>query len=177
MAIGQWQWHFNILIFDSSRPLASSMLAPGVPEMMVELGSDDDSAKTFVVSIFVLGFALGPLITAPMSELYGRTPVYHVCNSMFLIWTIACGVATNIGMMLAFRFLAGFFGVAVLTCGSGTIIDLMPREKRGRAMSIWSVGPLLGPVIGPVCAGFLVEAMGYKWVFWVIAMVVSVFAL
>lgn len=141
--------------------------------MMAEFQSDNDSAKTFVVSIFVLGFAVGPLLMAPLSELYGRTPIYHVCNSLFVVFSIACALANNVGMMLTFRFFAGFFGVAVVTCGSGSIADMMPAEKRGQAMAIWSVGPLLGPVIGPVCAGFLVEEVGWRWIFWVTSIVVS----
>ena len=148
------------------------MLAPGVPEVMVEFGINNDQLATFVVSVFVLGFAFGPLVTAPLSELYGRTIIYHVCNALFTIFTIACALATNMNMLIGFRFLAGFSGVAVITCGSGTIADLMPPERRGGAMAIWSVGPLLGPVVGPVCAGFLVEAKGWRWVFWVISIAV-----
>lgn len=149
------------------------MLAPGVPQLMKEFNSNNDMVKTFVVSVFVLGFATGPLVMAPLSELYGRTPVYHICNSLFVIFTAACALASNEGMMIVFRFFAGFFGVAVVTCGGGSIADMMPAEQRGRAMSVWSVGPLLGPVIGPVCAGFLVEAKGWRWIFWVTTIIVS----
>lgn len=149
------------------------MLAPGVPLVMEEFKTDNQMLATFVVSVFVLGFAFGPLLTAPMSELYGRTIVYHVCNILFTIFTVACALATNMNMLIAFRFLAGFAGVAVVTSGSGTIADLMPPEQRGGAMAIWTLGPLLGPVIGPVCAGFLVEVKGWRWVFWIIAMAVS----
>lgn len=149
------------------------MLAPGVPLILADFGSTNSKLATFVVSIFVLGFAFGPLVVAPLSELYGRSPVYHVSNVLFTIFTAACGLSTNMGMLIAFRFLAGFAGVTVVTCGSGTIADLMPPEKRGAAMAIWSVGPLLGPVIGPVCAGFLVEAKGWEWVFWIITIFVS----
>ncbi len=149
------------------------MMAPAVPEILGDFSVTDDRLGTFCVSVFVLGFAFGPLVIAPLSELYGRTIVYHVFNSLFTVFTVACALSTNMGMLIAFRFLAGFAGVAVLTCGSGTIADVMPPETRGRAMAIWSAGPLLGPVIGPVCAGFLVQAVGWRWVFWVIAIVVS----
>ena len=149
------------------------MMSPGVPELMADFGTSNNQVATIVVSIFVLGFAFGPLLLAPLSELYGRVPVYHVCNTVFVIFSAACGLATDIGMLLAFRFLAGFAGVAVVTCGSGTIADLMPPEKRGGAMALWSLGPLVGPVAGPVCAGFLVDAKGWRWVFWVITIVVS----
>ncbi|TVY81423.1 Efflux pump radE [Lachnellula suecica] len=144
-------------------PVASSMMAPGVPLILEEFQTDSQQVATFVVSAFVLGFAVGPIFIAPLSELYGRNKIYHTCNTLFVIFTIACALSSSMGMLIAFRFLGGMAGVAVITCGSGTIVDMMPPENRGVAMSLWSVGPLLGPVIGPVCAGFLVEALGWRW--------------
>lgn len=149
------------------------MMAPGVPEIMAEFNNSSTEASTFVVSIFVLGFAFGPLLMAPLSEIYGRTPVYHICNSLFVLFMVGCALSQNVGMLMAFRFLSGFVGVAVVTCGSGSIADMVPAEQRGGAMAVWSIGPMLGPVVGPVCAGFLVEAKGWRWVFWVTTIVVS----
>lgn len=126
----------------------------------------------FVVSIYILGFAFGPLLIAPMSELYGRAPVYNVCNLFFVVFTVCCAVSTNMGMLIAFRFLAGCAGASPLTIGGGTIADIMPREKRAGAMAIWGMGPLLGPVLGPVCGGFLVQAKGWRWVFWIVTIFV-----
>ncbi|GME24691.1 putative mfs multidrug protein [Neofusicoccum parvum] len=152
-------------------PLASSMFAPGVPQVLREFHTTNNLVATFVVSVYVLGFAMGPLIIAPLSEMYGRAPLYHAGNVGFIIFTIACAVSNSLGMLIAFRFLAGCFGAACLTIGAGTIADVMPVEKRGAAMAIYAMGPLLGPVIGPVCGGFLVEAKGWRWVFWLLTIV------
>ncbi|KAL5358521.1 major facilitator superfamily domain-containing protein [Aspergillus floccosus] len=150
-------------------PLASSMVAPGVPHVLKDFQTSSVTLAGFVVSVYVLGFAFGPLIIAPLSEYYGRIVVYNVCNVLFLVFTIISAVSQNMAMLVVFRFLAGFVGVAPITCGSGTIADVMPREKRGVAMSLWSLGPLFGPIIGPIAGGFLVEATGWRWVFWVLA--------
>ncbi|KAK4546145.1 hypothetical protein LTR36_002282 [Oleoguttula mirabilis] len=150
-------------------PLASSMFAPGVPEVLADFHTTSDNLATFVVSVYLLGFAMGPLLVAPLGELYGRLPVYHACNVGFICWTVACALATNMNMLIGFRFLAGCWGVAPLTNGGGTIADLMAPEKRGSAMAIWAIGPLLGPVIGPVAGGFLAQAEGWRWIFWVLA--------
>lgn len=104
-----------------------------------------------------------------MSELYGRIPIYNVANLLFVIFNISCAVSTSMGMLIAFRFLAGCAGAAPLTLGGGTIADMFPPQQRAGAMAIWSIGPLLGPVIGPVCGGFLVESMSWRWVFWILA--------
>ena len=156
-----------------SRPLASSMFAPGVPEVMKEFKSDNVQLASFVVSIYILGYAFGPLVVAPLSELYGRLPMYHICNLMFVIFTIACAVSSNLNMLIGFRFIEGLFGSCPLTIGGGTIADMIIQEKRGGVMAIWALGPLMGPVIGPVAGGYLSQARGWRWVFWVIAMVVS----
>ncbi|KAL8816283.1 MAG: hypothetical protein Q9223_004675 [Gallowayella weberi] len=152
-------------------PLASSMFAPGIPELMREFRSDNVELASFVVSVYILGFAFGPMLIAPMSEEYGRSPIYLVCNIGFIIFTIACAVSSNLNMLIAWRFFQGVFGSAPLTIGGGTIADIIVQEKRGGVMAIWAMGPLMGPVIGPVAGGFLCQAKGWRWVFWLIAIV------
>ena len=154
-------------------PLASSMVAPGILGILKEFGSTDTTLGSFVVSIFVLGYAVGPLVIAPMSEIYGRVPVYGVCNALFVVWTLACAFAPNLGALLVFRFFQGVAGVCPQTIGSGTISDLIPAEQRGAFMSAFSLGPLLGPVIGPVAGAFLSEREGWRWVFRVLTIAVS----
>lgn len=149
------------------------MFAPGVPQVMKEFNSTNQELAGFVVSVYILGYAFGPLLIAPLSELYGRLPLYHSCNVGFVISTIACAVSSNLNMLIGFRFLEGTFGSAALTLGGGSIADMIIQEKRGAAMAIWAMGPLLGPVVGPVAGGFLSQAKGWRWVFWLITIVVS----
>ncbi|KAH7136425.1 major facilitator superfamily domain-containing protein [Dactylonectria macrodidyma] len=152
-------------------PLASSIFAPAVPLLMADFKSSDTELAAFVVSVYVLGFAFGPMVLAPLSEMYGRVPVYHVCNACFVAFTAGCALAPSLGSLVAFRFLAGCFGSAPLTNGGGSIADIFPQEKRGAVMAAFSVGPLLGPIIGPVVGGFLSDEKGWRWVFWVVAIV------
>lgn len=65
---------------------------------------------SFITSIYLLGYAFGPLVLAPVSELYGRNIVYNVCNVVFLVFNIACAKAPNMGGLLAFRLFAGIAG-------------------------------------------------------------------
>ncbi|KAI1848736.1 hypothetical protein JX266_005595 [Neoarthrinium moseri] len=170
----KWINILTISVISFLVPLVSSMLAPGVEQLMQEFRTDSTLFATFVVSIFVLGFASGPLLLAPLSELYGRVLIYNITNMLFLVFTIMCALSQNQGMILAFRFLSGFVGVATITIGSGTIADLMPREKRGKAVSLWSVGPILGPMVGPIIGGYVTEASGWRWMFWTISIVIGV---
>lgn len=155
-------------------PLASSMVAPGVPLILRDFHTHDETIGSFVVSIYVLGYAIGPLVIAPMSEVYGRLPVYHICNVFFTIWTLACALAPNVGSLLVFRLFAGLAGSCPITIGGGSIADTFSQSERGGAMALFALGPLFGPVIGPVAGGYLSEAAGWRWVFWVLLIAAGV---
>jgi multidrug resistance protein len=155
-------------------PLGSSSFAPGVPQLMDEFNNDSTLLSGFVVSVYVLGFAIGPLAIAPLSEMYGRLPLYHTCGIMFAIFNIACAVAGNLTQLIVFRLLAGCFGAAPLALGGGTIADLARPETRATAMAIWTLGPTVGPVIGPVAGGFICKNLGWRWNFWIIAIAAGV---
>ena len=126
--------------------MGSSMLAPAVPDVMKSLHSDNAELQSFVVSIYVIGFVVGPLVVAPLSELFGRAIVYHVSNVVFLGATIGCALSTNVGMFLAFRLLCGCAGAAPLALGGGSISDIMEPERMGTAMAVWGLGSLVPPV-------------------------------
>ncbi|RVX69790.1 hypothetical protein B0A52_06435 [Exophiala mesophila] len=149
-------------------PLASSMFAPAVPQMMNEFGESSVVMSSFVVSVYIIGYAFGPLVIAPMSELYGRLWVYHINSFLFIIFTMACGLSTNLGMICAFRFLAGVAGSCPITVGSGSIADTFPQDQRGKVMSIWTFPILFGPSIGPVIGSYLSEGAGWRWDFWLL---------
>ncbi|KAJ5675650.1 MFS general substrate transporter [Penicillium macrosclerotiorum] len=147
-------------------PFASSTMSPALLAIGKDFPGTSNTLLSFTVSIYIIGFGLGPLILAPLSEVYGRNVIYHVSNIMFTLFTACCGLSPNIGALLAFRVAAGFFGGAPLTNGGGTIADLVPAQERGFIMSIFSASMLIGPVLGPVVGGFLAQAKGWRWIFW-----------
>jgi MFS family permease len=108
---------------------------------MKEFNSKSELLEGFVVSVYVLGFAFGPLVIAPMSEMWGRLKLYHSCSFLFFVCTIICAVSKSMSMLIVFRFLAGSVGAAPLALGGGTIADLIPIEQRATAMAIWVLGP------------------------------------
>ncbi|KAJ5082220.1 hypothetical protein N7532_011263 [Penicillium argentinense] len=166
----------SIALITFLTPLGSSMFAPGVNQLVKDFEITSTELASFVVSVYLLGYCFGPLLIAPISELYGRRWVYNVCNIFYVIWTITCAVAPDIGSLTVFRFFAGCVGSCPLTIGAGSIADMFAQEKRGSAMAAWAIGPLIGPVVGPVgkyifsCGGYLAQAKGWRWTFWVLAM-------
>jgi multidrug resistance protein len=144
------------------------MFAPGISFMNEEFDNKSTLLSSFVVSVFVLGYAVGPLLLSPLCEIYGRRIVLTCANCFFVVWQIGCALSPNLGSLIAFRFLAGMGGSGCITIGGGVIADLFQTDQRGFASSIFSLGPLFGPVVGPICGGFIAQRAGWRWVFWVL---------
>ena len=113
---------------------------------MSEFHSTNQELASFAVSVYIRGFAFGPLIIAPSSEIWGRLPVYHVGDTMFVIFSVACSVSTDLPMFCVFRFFQGIVRATPLTNGGATIGDVIPQEQRGSYLALWAVGPLIGCV-------------------------------
>lgn len=172
----KWTMTGIVSLYTFVTPLASSMMAPGLPEIAIKYDITSATVVALTLSIFLLTFALGPLLWGPLSEMYGRTWIYHVCNLMFLCFNVGCGYSKNVGQLIGLRLLAGFVGSAPIACGGGTVSDLFSERDRASAMAVFSLGPLIGPVVGPIAGGFITETIGIKWIFIVIAALCAVAA-
>ncbi|PSN68463.1 rade putative MSF transporter [Corynespora cassiicola Philippines] len=150
-------------------PLASSVFAPGVPQAQNAFNNHDETLATLVVSIFLLGYVAGPLVLVPLADVFGRVTIYHAGNLGFIVFTIACAVSTNMNMLIGFRFLSGLVSSAPMTVGGGSIVDILPPQKRGFGIMVWNLPLVAGPVIGPVAGGFLTQDAGWRWLFWLVA--------
>ncbi|THC97278.1 hypothetical protein EYZ11_003226 [Aspergillus tanneri] len=143
--------------------MESSAFTGGIEQIMeaFEVGT---TVATLGVSLFVVGFAIGPLLWAPMSELWGRQYLFAISYCGLTVFNAAATGSKNIQSLIIFRFLAGAFGSSPLTNAGGVIADLFPATQRGLAMSIFACAPFLGPVLGPISGGFLGMNAGWQWV-------------
>ncbi|TQN72982.1 MFS transporter prlG [Colletotrichum shisoi] len=148
-------------------PFASSILAPAVGPLNEDLGNDDMTLGTLPVSIYLLGYAVGPLFLAPLSEMYGRRPVLNAANAFFCACLAGCALAPSLASLIAFRFLTGVGGSGCLAIGGGVIADLFPVAERGSAISLWMIGPLIGPTVAPIAGAYIAQDLGWRWSSWV----------
>jgi hypothetical protein len=119
-------------------PLASSMVAPVTGLILKDFDTSNEMIGSFIVSIYVLGYALGPLVLCPYSEMYGRLPLYHVNNALFTFWNLGAALSPNVCALLAFRLLAGIAGSCPVTIGNGSIADTVAKEQRGLVTAMFS---------------------------------------
>ncbi|UZJ53527.1 hypothetical protein CBS101457_002847 [Exobasidium rhododendri] len=167
-----WSLHrrWSVIVIVSTytflSPLSSSMIAPALPTISAQFHITSSVLESLMLSVFVLAYAVGPLFLAPLSEMFGRRIVLQSANAFFIIFTVACAVAQDRVQLSIFRFFAGLGGSAPLTIGGGTVSDLMLPEERGVAMSIYSLGPLMGPALGPIIGGWIIQRTGnWRWIF------------
>ncbi|GAB7349413.1 hypothetical protein MBLNU459_g8530t1 [Dothideomycetes sp. NU459] len=126
-----------------------------------------EEVALLTITVFVVGFGLGPVAFAPLSESFGRRPVYASTLLVAVIFVIPCAVAKNIETLIICRAIDGiaFSGPMVLV--AGTLADLWPKEERGVPMAAFSAAPFIGPAIGPLVGGFLSDALGWRWLYWI----------
>ncbi|KAG2493227.1 hypothetical protein HYH03_008643 [Edaphochlamys debaryana] len=144
----------------------SSAYAGALGDLVQDLGASPEGAVAGI-SAFVLGFALGPLLWAPLSEVVGRRAVFIWTYAALVLFNAACAVAPGLVSLVVLRFLAGAFGSSPLTNAGGTIADMFGAGQRGLALSVFAAAPFMGPVIGPIVGGFTSQAVGWRWVMWV----------
>lgn len=142
--------------------LCSSIYTAGISDIEHDFDISTTTAQ-LGVSLFVAGFAIGPLIWAPLSEIYGRQLIFFVTYGAFTIFCAASAASATFVQLVVFRFLAGAFGSSPITNAAALIADIFDASDRGMAMSLFSMGPFMGPVLGPICGGFLGDAGGWRW--------------
>ncbi|KAH7109498.1 putative MFS multidrug transporter [Dactylonectria estremocensis] len=159
-----WQI-FIVAMIQLISNLASTMFAPAASQLMEDFDFSSTLLSSLAVSIYVAGFAIGPLIWAPLSEVYGRLTIYAISSVLFVAFIVGSAFATDLGMFLAFRLLSGCGGAASLACSGGTLADVIPRRERGKWMALLAIGPIMGPTIGPIIGGFVGQYIGWRWIF------------
>ncbi|KAF5506391.1 Efflux pump vrtL [Colletotrichum siamense] len=145
------------------------MLAPALDTLSDDLNVESDIETYLLMSIFLLAYAVGPFVLAPLSEMYGRVVVLQSANMFYLVFNTVCGFSTSKEQMLAFRFLSGLGGSAPQALGGGVLSDCFRAEERGTATAIYSLAPFLGPAVGPIAAGYLTQYMSWRWIFWTVS--------
>jgi MFS family permease len=160
---GKWSITILVAIATLGVTFDSSAYTGGIRQIIGQFGVSQEVA-TLGVSLFVLGFAIGPLLWAPLSELYGRQIVFTATYGVLTILCAGAAGSQNIQTLIALRAFAGAFGSSPLTNAGGVISYLFTTEQRGLATAFFAAAPFLGPTLGPIVGGFLGETKGWRWI-------------
>lgn len=161
----KWLITFQIAVAAMVAPMGSSIILPALTDI-----STDFNSKPFItnlsVALYMLAMSIFPLWWSSFSETGGRRNVYILSFTLFVIFNILAAVSTSIGMFIVFRLLSGGTSAAVQAVGAGTIADIWEVHERGRAMGIFYLGPLCGPLLSPVIGGALTQGLGWRSTQW-----------
>ncbi|KAF8433453.1 major facilitator superfamily domain-containing protein [Terfezia claveryi] len=154
--------------------LYSTSFLSGGPGMMKDFGITSKTILALGMTVFMIGLAFGPLVLAPMSELYGRRPVYILTLGLAFILVLPACFANNYGTILAVRFIGAFMGSVSLANAPGTLGDIFGEDYRAFAFSCYFLAPMNGTVLGPVIGGVIYQSLGWKWINWVVFILLGV---
>ncbi|KAM7187662.1 Major facilitator superfamily domain containing protein [Naviculisporaceae sp. PSN 640] len=152
-----------------------SALAANITPFMGEFNIPLGPQTILPTSVYLGGFMCGPLIFAPLSEFYGRSPILIIGFTFFTLATLGTALAPSWPAFLVFRFLTGVFGAPPISVGGGVVADMFDEEVlRGRIMMLWGASTFMGPLGAPIITGFTAGTIGWRWPFWIAFILASV---
>jgi len=137
-----------------------------LPYMQGTLSASQDQIN-WVLTSYIVAAAI---MTAPVGWIanrFGRKRTFIVCSAGFTIASVLCGLAQDINQMVLFRLLQGVFGAALVPLSQAVMLDSYTLQERAKAMSIWGMGVMMGPIMGPSLGAWLTETYSWHWVFFV----------
>jgi DHA2 family multidrug resistance protein len=137
-----------------------------LPHMQASLGATQDSI-TWVLTSYILASAVTIPITGWLADRIGSRQLFLFSVGLFIIASMLCGIATNLPEMVAFRLLQGVAGAFIAPLAQTVMLDINPPSSHGRAMAIYGMGIMIGPIAGPILGGLLTENFSWRWVFYV----------
>ncbi|TQV99624.1 MFS polyamine transporter [Cordyceps javanica] len=154
--------------------LLGTIFAPSLESVMEDLGETSPVRGALQIGIFLIAFALAPIFLAPLTERYGRRVVITCGNIIFIVFCLGGGFARSTGQLAVCRFFSGVGGSSSLSAYGGVLADLWGLKDRPRASAAVGGTLLLGPVLGPVCGGWISELVSWRWTCWVPAIAATV---
>jgi MFS transporter, DHA2 family, multidrug resistance protein len=137
-----------------------------LPYMQGTLSASQDQIN-WVLTSYIVAAAI---MTAPVgwvANRFGRKRIFIACSAGFTAASVLCGLAQDINQMVLFRLLQGVFGAALVPLSQAVMLDMYSLQERAKAMSIWGMGVMMGPIMGPSLGAWLTETYSWHWVFFV----------
>jgi len=146
--------------------LDSTIANVALPHMQAALGATADTV-TWVLTSYIVASAVAIPLTGFLSDRFGSRSLFLVSVVGFVAASMLCGLAQTLPEMVAFRILQGIAAAFMNPLSQTVMLDINPPSKQAGAMSIWGMGVMVGPILGPVLGGWLTENYDWRWVFYV----------
>ncbi|HTJ62922.1 MAG TPA: DHA2 family efflux MFS transporter permease subunit [Alphaproteobacteria bacterium] len=137
-----------------------------LPHMQGSLGATQDQIA-WVLTSYLVAAAIATPVTAWLALQLGRTRLFTLALAGFTGASMLCGIGTTLPEMVLFRLMQGVFGAALVPLSQSILLDTYPRHEVGKAMGMFSMGVMVGPILGPIVGGYLTDQLSWRWCFYI----------
>ncbi len=157
---------FTVMAATIMHALDGTIANVALPSIQGSLSATQEQVSWVVTSYIVASAIMTPL-AGFCAMRFGLRRTLATCVVGFTIVSMLCGAAQSLDQLVLFRALQGGFGAALVPVSQAIMMDTYPREEQGKAMAMWGVGTMLGPIAGPSLGGWLTDEFSWRWVFYV----------
>ncbi|KAK2753048.1 hypothetical protein FQN55_005008 [Onygenales sp. PD_40] len=161
----KWMVTFIVAIGAAAAPFGSAIFYPALGQVASSLNATP-TVTNLSITLYMLSTSIFPLWWSSFSETFGRRSIYIISFTLFNVFNILSAVSTSIQMLIVMRLLSGGASASVQAIGAGTIADIWEPRERGRAMGIFYLGPLCGPLLAPIIGGAISQPWGWRSTQW-----------
>ncbi|NTV96688.1 MAG: multidrug effflux MFS transporter, partial [Thiobacillus sp.] len=165
---GMPAWLVLLGVLIAIGPLSIDMYLPGFPAMAAEFAGQPGKPEYTLASFFV-GMAFGQLLYGPLSDRFGRKPPLYVGLALYTVASLGGALTASLGHLVAWRLLQGLGGCAGMVITRAVIRDRCGLRDSARAMSMLMLVMGAAPILAPMLGGWVVEAWGWRAIFWILA--------
>jgi DHA2 family multidrug resistance protein len=137
-----------------------------LPRMQTSLGATSETVS-WVLTSYIVAAAIAIPATGWLSDRLGSRNLFLFAVGGFIVASMLCGTAVSLEEMVAFRVLQGIAAAFIGPLSQTAMLDVNPPERAAKAMSVWGMGVMVGPILGPVIGGWLTESYNWRWCFYV----------
>ncbi|HEY5020466.1 MAG TPA: DHA2 family efflux MFS transporter permease subunit [Steroidobacteraceae bacterium] len=156
----------SVMVASIMQALDTTIANVALPRIQGSLSSTQDQIN-WVLTSYIIATAIMMPLSGWLAGQFGRKRVFLISIAGFTAASVLCGLAQTLPQMVVFRALQGLGGAALVPMSQAVLLDINPTAHHGRAMSVWGMGVVLGPIVGPALGGWLTDDYNWRWVFYI----------
>jgi len=156
----------SVMVASIMQALDTTIANVALPRIQGSLSATQDQI-TWVLTSYIICTAIMMPLSGWLAGQFGRKRIFLISIAVFTFASVLCGLAQTLPEMVVFRGLQGLGGAALVPMSQAVLLDINPPERHGRAMAVWGMGVILGPIIGPALGGWLTDDYNWRWVFYI----------
>jgi len=154
----------SLAVFMNVLDLAIANVA--IPQLAGELGTSADQG-TWVITSFAVSAAIAMPLTGWLGRRYGEVRVFLVCTAMFTVASLACGLSSNLAVLIAMRTIQGVFGGPMIPLSQSLLLNNYPADRKNVALALLMMVTIVAPVLGPILGGWITDNWNWAWIFYI----------